>query len=310
MTNEVFQFIGFDWTHLQSPALRLLSVEARTCQLVPLTGLIFGFQVVDTKRHCCGWFDLTGVQSEFVPCAKSEIVESGTQCPTCKAREGFLSVHHAHDVRALPKNVSNYIGRPHRVYLDVFADGTVKVGTIAESRLDVRLAEQGAFAANYVAWTSDGIWARELEDALSSNLNLKQSMSGRSKLKALESNLEASTIHASLDRASGLAQTFLRSHYKANDDVKIYDSPKEWLPPECSASAFRSCPAVLYPFAVTEGEHSFRVVGVTGSILVAHESEDDGFAQAMAVDLSALRGHRITLGDYAQREIKYQATLF
>lgn len=306
--SETFIFIGIDWSDVERPLFRLLSTETARTQFVPAVEADFGFRVCGPVRHCCGWFDLTHDKSEYVPCKRNETITTGLQCHACRSLEGFVAVHHAEDASRLPKNVAAYMSRPHQVYIDVFGDLTTKVGTVAESRLGVRLAEQGAFAATYLARTTDGIKARELENLVSNTLKLTQALSTRAKFLALQSTIDEPTIRGRLQETSQRARDLLKSAFPTGYRVEVFEEPRSWDIPACSAAAYANVPAVAYPFSLLDGSHSFRAIGITGSLLLVRGVDADD--NSVVVDISPLRGFEISLGDYPRRSFEVQTTLF
>ncbi len=88
--------------------------------------------------------------------------------------------------------------QPHWLYLATFADGATKVGTAAEPRKQSRLDEQGALFATYRTKSPNGHAVRHLEDALSHDLHVPQTVRAATKLKALANLTDlsgASTNH-------------------------------------------------------------------------------------------------------------------
>lgn len=305
MNNSVV-VLGIDWADPTIPVLRTATAGATTSSTAPLVGS-WCFQVDDPDTiYCCGWFDLTGELPAHVPCAEWAPPDSGRQCRKCFYREGMATAHQS-GARGLAPNVAAYMARPHQLYIDVLADGTIKVGTVAESRLSARLAEQGALAARYVARTPDGATARTLEAAVASRAGLAKQVSAARKLAALATRIDIDALARQLDdRVAQLRQVLVDV---AGPEVEVFDSPRPWRLPDVAAAAFATTPLTAYPGALDAGAHSLHVRSATGP-LVAFATEpnvDDGLFVA---NLAPLAGRQVVLGDYRSEIAPSQPALF
>jgi hypothetical protein len=298
--------LGVDWADTDTPVLRTAPAGAETAETTPLVGP-WCFEVADAEAtYCCGWFDLTGPTTVHVVCEEWAKLDRGKQCRKCQYQEGFLTAHRGGQ-GALAPNVASYLAQPHQLYIDAFADGTIKVGTVAESRLAARLAEQGAVAARYVARTPDGAAARTLEAAVSTQAGLPQSVHVSRKLAALASPVDAGGINDRLDeRVAELRSVLLET---AGPGAEIFDTPLPWAPPAVAVAAFNAAPIAAYPGPLTTGTHSLHVRAATGPIAVFATIEDPA-SVLYAANVAALAGRLIVLGDYSSEIAPTQAALF
>ena len=213
-----------------------------------------------------------------------------------------------HDPTAAPAHIRAYLGQPHWLYVDIFADGTTKVGTVAQARLDSRLAEQGAFAAFYVARTADGYGIRRVEDAVSSAFGLRQAVPAKWKLRALEAAIDAPAHHAALARQLDLIRQYLTT-LVGIDGLTVLDTAQPWQVPPCATAAFAAAPVMIYPADLTKGLHGLLLQAMTGSIGV-FTTTDDPDAPRYATNLADLKGVQIELGNYQSPAYDEQPVLF
>ncbi|MGH3697294.1 MAG: DUF2797 domain-containing protein [Pseudonocardiaceae bacterium] len=309
-TNSDLLCLGVDWSRPAEPSLRLANLGSTApSYLLPLNGLI-GFRITDSStRYCAGWFDLTGDEPCHVNCESWERISSGKQCRRCQFKEGFLSAHQAHRGAAqLPDNVRTYLTQPHWLYLDIFADGSSKVGTVAESRLASRLAEQGAVAAYYVARANDGIRIREAEAAVSTQLRLRQTLSTKRKLEALQSKVDTVGLCDRLEALVKKVQPFLLSVAESGA-IEVPDTPARWRLPSAAVTAFEEAPLIIYPSQLSSGDHSLYMHGVTGPIGVFAINNEPN-PQLYAGNLANLHGMLLAFGDFHSTVEAAQPSLF
>ncbi|HEY6736385.1 MAG TPA: DUF2797 domain-containing protein [Candidatus Saccharimonadia bacterium] len=298
--------LGIDWSQPDQPALRLAQLgSAGPSWLRPLTGTL-GFRIDHSERYCSGWFDLTGPIPRHITCETWEVVTRAKQCRRCQFREGFIGAHQAHNrPNALPANVREYLRQPHHLYVAGYADGSTKIGTAAQARQTVRLAEQGAVAACFIAEAPDGLLIRVAEAFLSTSLGLKQAVPTRRKLEALTSPVDPSAIKYRLEPAAITALQAARDL----DSVTCLPVPLWWALPAPATAAFAAAPVALYAYSLEEGEHGLHIQGITGTIAVftTHSAMD---APVFAADLSALQGHQVELGSFESPLQPVQDSLF
>jgi hypothetical protein len=192
--------------------------------------------------------------------------------------------------------------QPHWLYLATFADGATKVGTAAEPRKQSRLDEQGALFATYLTKSPDGQAVRHLEDAITSGLQMPQTVRASTKLKALANLTDLSAASATHDHHIARAADALA----AMDTLTMLE---KWPPPaEGDRMRVAGGIRVLYPHDLRDGEHGFTVVSCVGTQVLAVLGGDDEVDYVL--DLGALKGRRITLGPFASPVAAVQNSLF
>jgi hypothetical protein len=291
-------FLGADWTEAQQPALRFAPMQPGAASRLEPYEQPRSYTVAVSDRRCTGYFDLAATPPSHVTCSAWRAVSTGTQCATCRHREGFTGAHTVHQGSAgIPEHVRRYLAQPHYLYLDVFPDGSRKVGTVAEARLGSRLAEQGAAAACYVARGEDGTLIRRAEADVSSHFSLKQAITTRRKLAALQQGpVDLDQLRAALSQLADDVQGYLRQTTVQGIDVLA--EPRPWTPPASSLPVFAAAPLAGYPVSLAEGRHNLVIAGLAGSI--AALATAPGAEPAYVADLGALKGLPLHLSDYAK----------
>ena len=275
-----------------TPKLRISSPAEAGSRLVPLLDE-HTFHVQDEQKHCVGWFDLNGPHAAHRVCERAQPLERGRQCRHCQYREGFLAAHQAHsDPAALPTNIRAYLQQPHWLYLDIFADGTTKVGTAAESRRRSRLAEQGPTAAVYVARTDDGIAVRALETAVSERFNLTQQVRSSRKVRGLQNKVDPTALTEDLGALSARVCSYLADITADRSGTQVFCDPEAWVRPACADTVLEAAPVLAYPDQLTTGSHRIHIHGASGPVALLSTDPTPGAARYCA-DLSSLVGRRL-----------------
>lgn len=303
---------GVDWSEPDRPLIRFAPVSSRVSsrersELVS-TEVAWRFRVVDTDvRYCCGWFELVGDQAQHRPCPANNPATEGRQCARCR-NQGF-GLHLAHRGGDQTASVRDYLAQPHRLYLAVFADGTIKVGTAAQSRLDSRIAEQGAVAACFVASAANGVDVRLAEDAVSARFGLTQSVSARRKLRACGVAVDVDRLTAGLHQAIEDILPYLAVLASEHGWVEPARPPIPWRLPDHARRLFAATPLVAYPNELDRGDHSLYVRAMSGPIaMVTMTAEPD--AQPYAVNLTEVFGVPMRFGEFRSTPRAVQASLF
>jgi Protein of unknown function (DUF2797) len=304
--------LGVDWSESTEPCLRMAKLGSPDPSfLVPLNGSLKFRADGSEGRYCVGWFDLTGAEPRHVNCPTWEKISRGKQCQRCQYREGFIMAHQAHrEPNQLPDNVRDYMTQRHWLYLDMFADGSSKVGTVAESRLSSRLAEQGAVAAYYVANADDGVEIRKAEAAVSSRFNLRQALSTKRKLEALQAKVEVGRLQDQLSELVEKVLPFLSSLAATDGWISPLETPRAWKLPSTAMLAFSSTPVIPYPNELNSGEHSLYIRAVTGPFAVFAATDDEPDPMLYVGDLSTLHGVPLRFGDFKSNVASVQTSLF
>lgn len=285
-------------------ALRLQTPGGSThlFRLDPGTELRFRIQP-GSPRYCLG-YDLvreTGRGSH--PCPAQAPAERGYQCGSCFARDEGRLVHNSHRGGPLPAGLRSYLSRPQWLYIATFADGTTKVGTAADQRRVLRLTEQGAVVAQYVARAADGLRVRILEDTVSSGLGLTQAVRSGAKCASLAAPLPAESITdintAHADAARALLFTLDPEGFQVVKD--------SWPRPAAFDAVLGHGGAGIYPLPLASGEHGLLIHGLLGSTaLVSTDSAELRFL----ADLTQLKGQRLELGRFRTALPALQESLF
>ncbi|MEM7094770.1 MAG: hypothetical protein AAF567_17330 [Actinomycetota bacterium] len=193
-----------------------------------------------------------------------------------------------------------------------FRDGSLKVGTSTHGRSDTRLAEQGAWAAQFVAECDDGLAVRRLEDAATERLDLAQAVQASRKLAGL--------VHPRADDAldAELAETAERVGVLVDERAdpaarRLLDEPMWRHPKRCDAL---ETPPIRYPAKLTTGRHDLAIRSAIGRLLLVTRgpSADPGGGASpgdvFAIDPAPLFGRVLDMGEYGSEEIAIQDSLF
>ncbi|GAA1022112.1 hypothetical protein Aple_064700 [Acrocarpospora pleiomorpha] len=290
------------------PTLLLADAATGVLGHVEVMGLDLGLKVCGSARFCTGRYGFAGTcQVEPLPCPWQAEAGSGGQCAGCLGQDEFRFAHQFHKGGHAPPALAAYMSQPHWLYVATFAHAVSKVGTAAAPRRRSRLDEQGPTWATYLAHVPDGRAVRMLEDALSRELGLTQTVRGTAKLGAL-ADPDPARIHAAHERVVDRAIAALA-------DLGVSIVRDEWEPPGVSLalrSPQQQGERAVYPHDLRHGEHGFLVESCSGSHVLARLSSDathpDGVRYVL--DLNTLKGRRITIGDYTSPETILQGSLF
>ena len=269
---------------------------------LPLIGERLAFTVDAAGRFCTGVFVAHSADDgRHEPCDGHRLATTNGQCERCAARDASRFMHHAHRGGYVPESLDRHLAQPHWLYVATFADGASKVGTASDARKRVRLDEQGAVRATYVARICDGRSVRVLEDAVTERAGIPQTKHKTSKAAALTRAASPASLEAS--HADAVAQAA----------QAIIDMPGErphepWRPPPPHVAFFAHTRVhPLYPHPLDTGEHCLTPEAVVGGIALARVNDDD---ELVLVDLDRLRGRRLTLGGVRSPVTSTQHSLF
>jgi hypothetical protein len=293
---------GITWA-TGDPSLLLAPLPGGPLAYAQITDQRLGFKS-EAGRWCTGRYGFAdAVRVEAVSCPDRAPAESGGQCARCAARDEFRFAHQYHHGGHASDALITYMAQPHWLYLATFADGITKVGTAAEPRKRSRLNEQGALFATYLAKASDGRTVRYAEDALTRRLGLPQTVRAQAKLQALATLFDLSAASAAHDEVVARAADAL------SKKMNIPLSLEKWTPPaEGELLRDAGSSRVLYPHDLRAGEHGFTLVSCIGSQFLAVQEKDSEMSYVL--DLGALKGCRITIGDFHSPGAAVQSSLF
>lgn len=288
-----------------SPRVRVRRDDAKTSELVPLVGLRLNYSVgPDAARRCVGHKPFRASNAEWVDCDNAPLHES-RKCDRCAAVDATFAsqLHHAHNKARgeLDPAVLGHLDQPNKLYLATFRDGSIKVGTSTEHRLPERLTEQGAWRARSVAATADGLAVRIIEDRVSAEIGLPQSVSIKRKLDGLVRPAVDDRLGRELDRWTNPVHELVA---ELADD-RIEPESVDWVSPLAKDSRWMDLHR--YPLKLSSGAHDLEFVGASGrAVMVTPPASSDKFV----ADMGQLYGIVLELGEHSPDELAVQDRLF
>ena len=298
---------GVSWDDA-GPCLALRSPAGEARQMRLDAGTVLSYRVLPGEdgalRHCLG---SVKVQDRYTrtaePCPGHSAAERGYQCGSCFARDDWRLVHNVHRSGIAPPGLKLYLEQPHWLYVATFADGSTKVGTAADGRKHLRLVEQGAVAARYVARADNGRVVRVLEDLVTTKAGLVQAVRSGVKAAALAQPLEAGV----LDRTNSVHAAAARDLLAGTDIPGFTVTAETFHRPDQAETVLGAAGAIAYPLDPGSGEHAMVIQAMVGAAaLVTVEGTDTPFL----ADLARLKGRRLHLGSYQTRLPALQTALF
>ncbi|OKL48710.1 DUF2797 domain-containing protein [Boudabousia marimammalium] len=266
----------------------------------------------DGQRHCIGYWQLKA-EGGFteVPCPWGNRIKKGTQCYRCGRADESWQIHNTTREQASP-TLTSYLDRPHFLYVAVFADGSLKVGTSRSARKLSRWIEQGAVMTVRLGEYADGWEVREAENLASKQGGIKQAVRTVTKAKGFLSDVTVGQLAGELaDTATeiaGLLDAYgLRGEAVGNELGSLGASLPEalagladmdpWVNPVAIKHLGEPLPA--YPHELTTGEHNLELVDLVGTTAFVRINEPpEG-----AFDLAALSGEeseQLYVANFAQ----------
>jgi len=296
--------LGVSWASGE-PQVRVLAGDDAVSTHVPLVGLCLNYRTsTGATRRCLGHTPFRKADATHVDCAKSPV--AGTKlCRSCSASDATFAsnLHHAHTLErsTIDPAVAEHLRQPNLLYLAAFRDGSIKVGTTTAKRKHKRLLEQGAWRALLVAEASDGYVVRVLEDRVTEELAIAQSVSISRKLHGMASPIVDASLGEMLERHRASVHRLVR--YMNDDRLAVHT--EEWVVPGVDDAAWVGLHR--YPLKLSSGQHDLEVVGACGRMVaVTRPSSDDTFI----ADLGQLYGIELDVGDYESDELAVQDSLF
>jgi hypothetical protein len=294
---------GIAWTPA-GPRLRLAAPDGTPEDLPVTQGSRLGFRVVDPQRYCLGSHRvLSAGERTHVPCRLQAPAERGHQCVNCFLNDDLRFMHDSHRSGRAPEGLLAYLAQPHWLYVATFANGASKVGTVAQVRKSLRLAEQGAVAARYVARARDGRVVRVLEDAVSGNTALTQAVRGAAKFAGLLAPLPLAEVDLLNSGHAATVRDLLAAVQVEGFDVV----DEQWQVPALAAPVLDDGVKRGYPGSFASGDHGFIVEGLLGSVAAARLQEG---GPIFLMDLGGVKGRRIAVGDFVSEKPVVQEPLF
>ena len=286
------------------PFLRFQARDDNSATFVEARDLFLRFRVViDQPRRCIGRTKRTEEGSSHQEC--DSVPTGGRYCEKCQTAENVnaANMHQAHRKgRAeIDKAMAAYLSHPHRLYLAVFRDGTIKVGTTRGRSGDTRLIEQGAWAATYIAEVEDGFTVRELEDAVTEQLGVTQAVDTRRKILGHLHHLPNQELKQSLSHLSNETEKVLSEQLGSRGS--LINEP--WSNPMIDEEVWGKL--VSYPSSINEGAHELTIHSMVGRLAACHKT---GFADTFLLDWQPLLTLPLETGTFEVDELAMQESLF
>jgi hypothetical protein len=300
---ETVVLTGMTWAG-GSPALRVRRNGAPSV-LEPLAGFALQYSTgPEAVRHCVGHKPFRDTSTPWMDCDRLPL-HDGRTCDRCAASNATFAsqLHHAHNKGAseLDSAVRAHLDQPNHLYLAAFRDGSIKVGTSTAPRLSTRLDEQGAWTANIVADARDGFAVRTLEDRVTVELGLPQSVSVVRKLDGLVHPQPLTQLREELGHwTKNVTQLIERS-----SDERIEASDATWTFAGHDDPLFEGLHP--YPLKLESGNHDLEFLGASGRVAVLQRP---GTNDRFVVDVRKLYGIELTLGHVVPDELAVQDSLF
>lgn len=310
MPGSRFLCSGTGWD-ASGPFLGLYAPDGTPARLSLTAGTELRYRIPveageEPARFCLGSWQLRdgapAPRRFHSPCPAQAPAERGYQCGSCFARDELRAMHNSHRADAIPATLRRYLDQPHWLYTATFADGTTKVGTAADPRKRLRLIEQGAVRACYVARAADGLTVRVLEDAVTAVVGLPQAVRAGTKAAALSRPLPAAKLAMLNAEAAGSVRAML-----ADMPVSGFRIVAETWEPPAQFGAVLEAAGEAYPCNPGTGEHGMVIQAVLGSTALVRV---DGEETLFVADLSRLKGRRLQTGGYRTAVPALQAALF
>lgn len=191
--------------------------------------------------------------------------------------------------------------QPNVAYLAAFRDGSVKIGTSTLKRRDERLTEQGAWLATIVASSTDGFAIRDLEDKITRDLGLPQSVSSRRKLRGLANPAANEVLRCRLtDHANYVGRLIQQL---GDDRLSVMNVP--WQSHAVADHVWDN--VHKYGPSLNLGCHELNIRAASGRRVAFTRS---GHGDVFVADLGPLMGTELELGDFDPVSIAVQDALF
>ena len=302
-SNQAESILGISWED-EVPFGRILNLTTDTIQKINLTNYQLSYRInASADRICLGYRPGIGNQEEHSTCTK--ILGKGRKCDSCTRKDQIFAagLHHAHtrDRGSLSAEIISHLERPNYLYIAIFGDGSIKVGTSTARRVGTRLLEQGAFFASIICETSDGFIVRTLEDMITSDIGLVQAISTKRKMKGVLHPVSHNKLRETLNNARDKVSDFL-----GNLPFKGYSMILDnWDNPVVESTCWKK--VLKYPKNLSSGTHDLMIVSICGRIgAVQREAETEFYA----TDLDEIFGLIIEPGHFPPEDFTIQGELF
>ena len=287
-----FVVLGIEWVEGQ-PFLLVRDEDARELRPEPVAGFDLKYRArPDLKRVCLG--HRLGMGD---PVCTRPVGEGSRTCRSCSIAGAMFAsdLHHAH-TKQPSGALTEHLKRSNLLYLAVFGDGSVKIGTSTEHRVKTRLTEQGARLARIVARTADGVRVRVLEDVITETLGIAQTVGIERKLSGLIRPRPTAELEAMVDSLMEQVHRELDGLAEWEPQQEAWSNPTQWN------GVFR------YPNDLAAGTHNLVASGAYGRVVRVSRPEPG--ADQFVVDIKRLFGIRLERGTFQAPEVTAQHSLF
>jgi hypothetical protein len=156
------------------------------------------------------------------------------------------------------------------------------------------VAEQGAYAALFIARAADGIAVRRAEANVAEHHRLRRAAPAAWKLRALHHRVDGVARDVQLHALADTVIPDLIQYAAADRAIVIPGKPVRWRRPVCATALFEKTPLTAYPRDLTLGVHCLFPVALSGSIAAFTTSPPgEGDTSVYVADLAVLRGRLI-----------------
>jgi hypothetical protein len=296
--------IGVSWVS-GAPQVRLAKPGQQASWLAPLVGLELNYLAAPSSpRRCLGYVPFRPGQGDYHDCERTP-ERGGKKCTQCTIVDATFAsnLHHAHTrgQSELDPDIVEHLRRPNVLYLAAFRDGSLKIGTSTETRSQKRLTEQGAWRAMLVAEASDGFAVRTVEDAVTAELGIAQSVSIGRKLSGMASPRPDTQLEEMLAQHQPKVAEVVASL----KDGRLTPTKHAWSFPQSETDLWAGLH--LYPLRLDSGAHHIEVLDVCGRMVVLTKP---GTTDRFVADIAQLFGVVLDIGTYEPDELAVQDSLF
>ena len=190
------------------------------------TGDYINVNILPIKK-CVGTIDL--VTNRYSPCPYNSNVNKYNTCYSCSKANDFFKclICHGDSCKNDNHNSRNYCNDIHYVYLAIYDQNKIKVGTCHEKRKKERLIEQGIIAALYVSKQKSGKMARFVESKIHNEFNIPYQINNTYKINNITEISDYNTSYYKLKEMYKLLIEQLSEYINYNEFLflnNVYDS--------------------------------------------------------------------------------------
>ena len=302
-TESIFYLAAVQWQN-QKPSLEFRFQGTEPPEFKGANELELRFRIAaEGKRRCIGTVERSKDGTISVPC---DLPAKGLRlCERCQTKDNIAAanMHQAHrrGRESINKSMAEYLTHPHRLYLAIFRDGSLKVGTTRGSSGGNRLVEQGAWYAKYLAQVDDGFMVRELEDLATEELGINQAVDTRKKFAGHLEPLSNQELIDRLERPSNETEGLISKEIGTRGVLL----GERWSNPRTEDPMWSDL--IAYPAAINQGAHEFTIQSMVGRLAGCNRQ---GFEENFLLDLQPLVAQPLENGNFEVDELVMQESLF